>query len=175
MWKDFNIGYDKGEIIIFLDKSFHICVLINLIKKIKQLKAQSAPSQHRHSTLSSNTDANLFLVYILFCLYIYYSTEHKREGVSHFCKKKKKWWGKQEPVVERLKAESQRSFGFYDKIPRKVFWEKLTRSSFFNIKLGLSHRANLPSAVKDNGDCGEFWEISTDLSYLHCVREIFLF
>lgn len=50
----------------------------------------------------------------------------------------------------------QHSFGFYDKIPRKVFWEKLTRSSFFNIKLGLSHRANLPSAVKDNGDCGEF-------------------
>lgn len=101
MWKDFNIGYDKGERIIFLDKSFHICVLKNLIKKIKQLKAQSAPPQHRHSTPSSNTDANLFLVYILFCLYIaILIAQSTKERVCPISVKKKKngeetknhWW-----------------------------------------------------------------------------------
>ena len=39
-------------------------------------------------------------------------------------------------------------------------------AAFFSINLGLLSKANLPSAIKGIGDCGEFWEFSTELSCL---------
>ena len=44
---------------------------------------------------------------------------------------------------------------FNDKSPREV-WKRPASSSFFIIDLGLLSKANLPSAIKGIGDCGEF-------------------
>lgn len=132
-------------------------------------------SSSSHPSRASNTFLKYWCQLIpslhLSWVSIRYDTEHRREGIWQLCKT----WVREESSSAERHVQQNVSVCTWRlrKMPRRGVWGE-TYHKLFNMKLGLffpPHKTNLPPAVKESGDCGEFWAFPTDLSCFFCVRE----
>ena len=163
--KDVNTRYNKRKDELFLYKSFHCFACAFAFKFLINKATENPKVPHLKIFLAHIASQVCDTFRKHWCEFApslrFTFSVTAQEAISQLWKSR----GKKAEVEPAETNASPFSWISMTK-PKGGVRERPASSSFLGENLGLPSKANLPSAIKGIGDCGEFWACSTGISCL---------